>query len=459
MSLQAKQPHVLVISYPAQGHVNPMLQFCKRLVAKGIKTTFATTKSFSKTVHIDHNTPITFETFSDGFDDNGRDQLAPHDIYFTKLREEGSKSLSSLVEKLDGVNAIIYDGFLPWALDVAKRFKIFAVIFFTQTCAVNNIYYHVNRNLLKIPLSNSVVSLPGLPKLENWETPSFVHRFGEFPVVGELVFSQFTDIDQADWVFFNSFYKLEEEKFTKCSNRDIGLKQDHVKTVVDWMTKLWRVKTIGPTLPSMYLDKQLLEDNNYMINLFKPMSIECMSWLNNKPKGSVVYLSFGSLINHGPGQMNEIISTLTDGGFSFLWVIKSSEEANVPKEFVNSVSKKGLVVTWCPQLEVLAHESIGCFVTHCGYNSTLEAICSGVPVVGMPQWSDQSTNAKYVEDVWGVGVRAKPDANGIVRRQVLDSCIREVMEGEKTLAKEAIGQGGTSDKNIDEFVAELKLQS
>nr|GEY33260.1 UDP-glycosyltransferase 74G1-like [Tanacetum cinerariifolium] len=451
MSFQAKQPHVLVISYPAQGHVNPMLQFCKRLVAKGIKTTFATTKSFSKTVHIDHNTPVTFETFSDGFDDNGHDQLVPHDVYFPKLREEGSKSLSNLVEKLDSITAIIYDGFLPWALDVAKRFKIFGVIFFTQTCAVNNIYYHVNRNLLKIPLSNSVVSLPGLPKLENWETPSFVHRFGEHPVVGELVFSQFTDIDRADWVFFNSFYKLEEE-------------------VVDWMTKLWRVKTIGPTLPSMYLDKQLLDDNDYVINLFKPRSIECMSWLDNKPKGSVVYLSSGSLINHGPEQMNEIISTLTDGGFAFLWVIKSSEEANVPKEFVNSMSKKGLVVTWCPQLEVLAHESIGCFVTHCGYNSTLEAICSGVPVVGMPQWSDQSTNAKYVEDVWGVGVWAKPDTNGIVRRRVLDLCIREVMEGEKSikikknvikwraLAKEAIAKGGTSDKNIDEFVAELKLQ-
>lgn len=211
MSSAQKQPHVLVISYPAQGHVNPLLQFCKRLVAKGIKTTFATTFCFSKTLHIDHNTLITFETFSDGFDNNGPGQVVPPDVHYPMLREVGSKSLSHLVEKLDGLNALIYDGFLPWALDVAKRFGIVGAAFFTQTCAVNSIYYHVNRNHLKIPLSNSLVSLPGLPDLETSETPSFVHKPDLFPAVRDLVLSQFTDIDRADWVFFNTFYKLEEE--------------------------------------------------------------------------------------------------------------------------------------------------------------------------------------------------------------------------------------------------------
>ncbi|PWA51207.1 UDP-glycosyltransferase 74AF1 [Artemisia annua] len=472
MSLRTKQPHVLVISYPAQGHVNPLLQFCKRLAAKGIKITFATTKSFSKTVHIDNNTLISFETFSDGFDNNTPGQFVPPDVHFPKLHEVGSKSLSDLVTKLDGLNAIIYDGFLHWALDVAKRFGIVGAAFFTQTCAVNSIYYHVNRNILKTPLSNSVVSLPGLPKLENWETPSFVHKCDVFPVVRDVVFSQFTDIDRADWVFFNSFYKLEEEHKKILASRSIEVKTYNLesKKVVDWMMKLWRVRTIGPTLPSMYLDKQLLDDEDYMINLLKPKSIECMNWLKNKPKRSVVYLSFGSLIQPGPEQMEEITSSLTDGEFSFLWAMKSSEEAKVPKEFLNGESKKGLVVTWCSQLEVLAHESIGCFVTHCGFNSILEAIGLGVPIVAIPQWSDQTTNAKYVEDVWCVGVRAKPDANGIVNRRALDECIREVMEGEKgnviknnvikwrDSAKEAIGEGGSSDKNIDEFVAELKLQ-
>ncbi|KAI3678635.1 hypothetical protein L6452_37936 [Arctium lappa] len=452
MNLAPKRPHVLVISYPAQGHINPMLQFCKRLVAKGVKTTFATTFSISKTLHIDINSPVTFETFSDGFDNIGPDQFVSPDEHFPMLRKVGSESLSDLVRKLDGLDAIIYDGFLPWALDVAKRFGIVGAVFFTQTCAVNNIYYHVIRNFLKIPLLNSVVKVPGLPQLEDWETPSFVHKFDQFPAVSDFVFGQFTNIDQADWVFFNSFYKLEEE-------------------AVDWMGKLWRVRTIGPTLPSMYLDKRLLDDHNYGVNLFKPKCTESMNWLNDKPKKSVVYLSFGSVTQPGPEQMKEITCGLIDGGFNFLWVVKSSEENELPNEFLDGTSKKGLVVTWCPQLQVLAHESIGCFVTHCGFNSVLEAIGLGVPMVAMPQWSDQTTNAKYVEDVWGVGVRAKPDDNGIVSRRVLDSCIREVMEGEKgneikknvikwrDLGKEAVGEDGSSDKNIHEFVGELKLRS
>ncbi|KAK1436986.1 hypothetical protein QVD17_02770 [Tagetes erecta] len=211
MSSSQKPPHVLVISYPAQGHVNPMLEFCKRLVAKGIKTTFATTLSFSKSVTVDKNNLIDFETYSDGFDNNAPGQIVAPDVFFPKLREVGPKSVSDLVQRLNRLDALIYDGFLPWGLDVAKRFGLIGVAFFTQTCAVNSIYYHVNRKLLTIPLSSSVVSVPALPQLKNYETPSFVHKFGLFPAVCDLVFSQFTNIDQADWVFFNSFYKLEEE--------------------------------------------------------------------------------------------------------------------------------------------------------------------------------------------------------------------------------------------------------
>ncbi|KAJ0897912.1 hypothetical protein HanRHA438_Chr00c16g0850531 [Helianthus annuus] len=163
MSSSQKQPHVLVVSYPAQGHVNPMLQFCKRLVAKGIKTTFATTLSFSKSVTFDKNNHlINLETFSDGFDDNGSDEIVAPEVFFPKLREVGPNSLSDLVLQLDRPNVIIYDRFfffffLPWALDVAKRFRLMGAAFFTQTCAVNSIYYHVNRKLLTVPLTDSVV--------------------------------------------------------------------------------------------------------------------------------------------------------------------------------------------------------------------------------------------------------------------------------------------------------------
>ncbi|GKA55342.1 UDP-glycosyltransferase 74G1-like protein, partial [Tanacetum coccineum] len=94
-------------------------------------------------------------------------------------------------------------------------------------------------------------------------------------------------------------------------------------------------------------------------------------------------------------------------------------------------AEKGLIVAWCKQLDVLRHESVGCFVTHCGFNSTLEAISLGVPVVAMPQWADQITNGKCLEDIWGVGVRVKADDKGMVNRDNLVSCIKEIMEGER----------------------------
>lgn len=233
------------------------------------------------------------------------------------------------------------------------------------------------------------------------------------------------------------------------------------------MAKLWKLGTVGPTLPSMYLDKRLEHDKDYGISLFNPKISACMSWLNDKPSCSVVYVSFGSLAALNQDQMGELAWGLKGSNYYFLWVVRESEESKLPKNFIEETSEKGLVVSWCPQLEVLAHESIGCFVSHCGFNSVLEALSLGVAMVAMPQWSDQPTNAKYIEDVWRTGIRALPDEKGLVGREVVGKCIKEVMEGEKgkrlkanakkwkNLAKEAIEEGGSSDKDIDEFVAKL----
>ncbi|KAJ6734283.1 GLYCOSYLTRANSFERASE [Salix purpurea] len=106
-------------------------------------------------------------------------------------------------------------------------------------------------------------------------------------------------------------------------------------------------------------------------------------------------------------------------------------------------------------------------MTHCGWNSTLEALSLGVPMVAMPQWTDQPTNAKYIADVWRVGVRLQANEKGIITKEELEKCTREVMGGEtgdemrrnsekwKKLAMAAVGEGGSSDKNIIEFAAKL----
>ena len=233
------------------------------------------------------------------------------------------------------------------------------------------------------------------------------------------------------------------------------------------MSKVCRLLPIGPTIPSFYLDKHLKNDNDYGLNLFASDSSICNNWLNTKLEGSVIYLSFGSMASLSNKQMEELAFALKGSKFHFLWVVKASEEAKLPEKFVEEVGNKGLVVQWCSQLEVLSNKAIGCFLTHCGWNSTLEALSLGVPMVGVPQWTDQTMNAKYVQDVWKVGVRAKVCENGIVERAEIDFRNKEVMEGERgkyfqknankwrDLAIKAVSEGGISDNNIDEFVSKF----
>ncbi|KAL9347441.1 hypothetical protein Peur_058807 [Populus x canadensis] len=383
--------HCIVVSFPAQGHINPMLQFSKRLEHKGVKVTPVTTRFISNAI----------------------------------MSGSSSSSIKSYLDrfwkKLSGsdcpVDCIIYDAFMPWGLDVAKKFGLVGAAFFTQSCAVDSIYYHVHRGLIKLPVTETQILVPGLPPLEPQDLPSFIYHLGTYPDFFDMLLDQFSNIDRADWVFCNSFYMLERE-------------------VAHWFAKLWPFRCIGPTIPSMYLDKQLENDKDYGFSFFMQKNDVCMNWLNDRPKGSVVHVSFGSLLAWG----------LKRSDCYFLWVVRASEESKLSKDFAEESSAKGLVVRWCSQLEVLAHEAVGCFVTHCGWNSSLEAL-----------------------NVWNMGVKAAVDEKEIARRETIESCIREILEGKKgkeikrnaskwkELAKEAVKEGGSSDKNIDEFVANLVL--
>lgn len=230
------------------------------------------------------------------------------------------------------------------------------------------------------------------------------------------------------------------------------------------------IMTIGPTIPSMFLDKRFEDDQDYSFNLYSPNVDACMKWLDCQEIGSVVYVSFGSYASPSKDQMEEIAWGLKNSNYNILWVVKQSEKEKLPINFVEGISEKGLVVSWCSQLQVLAHKAVGCFVTHCGWNSILEALSLGVPMVAMPQWSDQTTNAKFIEDVWKTGVRVKVNEKlGVAARDEIAWCITKVMEEEsgmemrkaslkwKRLAKEAVDEGGSSDKNMDELVAKLEL--
>ncbi|KAK7313762.1 hypothetical protein VNO77_38960 [Canavalia gladiata] len=444
--------HCLVLAYPHQGHINPMLQFSKRLQHDGVKVTLVTTHFYCKTLPKLPGS-IALESISDGFDDGGFAEAESIKAYLDRFWKFGPQTFSELLERLiccgNSVDCVVYDSFLPWALDIAKKFGLIGAVFLTQPLFVNCVYFHAYKGNLKLPLSNHNmnISLSGLPPLQPYDLPSFLYDYGSYPASSELIVrKQFSNIEKADWVLCNTFYDLEKE-------------------VTHWLIKIWpKLKTVGPTIPSMFLDKRIIDDEEYGFSLFK--SEECVKWMDSKPKGSIVYVSFGSFSILNEEQMEEVAFALQESGFHFLWVVRATEVGKIPKSF-NRNSEKGLVVTWCSQLKVLEHEAIGCFVTHCGWNSALEALSLGVPMIAVPQWTDQPTNAKLIEDIWKIGLRVPADDKGIFRREALKHSIMEIMKSEKgirikknaiqwkSLAAKAVDEDGSSHMNIREFVDSL----
>lgn len=443
--------HVVVIPYPSQGHINPLLQFAKRLASKGVKATVATTHYTVKSICGPH---VGVEAISDGFDQGGFAQAKKEDVYLESFKSNGSRTLSELIKKYDNtsnpVSCIVYDSFLTWALDVAKQHGLYGAAFFTNSAAICSIFCRIHHGMLTLPVKHEdlPLSLPGLPPLNFADLPTFIRFPESYPAYLAMKLNQYSNLDKADWIFDNTFEELEGQEARAVSD-------------------LWPGKLIGPMVPSAYLDGRIKGDTGYGSSLWKPLSEECIEWLETKPEKSVVYISFGSMVSLTTEQMEELARAFQDSNLHFLWVVRESQLDKLPSWFIDSTKEKGLIVTWCNQLEVLEHPAIGCFVTHCGWNSTLEGLSLGVPMVGVPQWTDQVTDAKFIEDVWEVGVRAKEDEKGIVRKEELVKCFKQVMEGKrsqeirknvnrwKTLAEEAISEGGSSDNNINDFVNSL----
>lgn len=212
-----KRGHVVVIPYPSQGHVNPLLQFSKNLALKGVKITFATTVFISNTFKPKLPSSIQLDTISDGYDDGGFAKAESIPDYLTKLEAAGSKTLTHLISKYKDsphpVNCIVYDSFLPWALVVAKQFGIASATFFTQACTVNFVYYCLHRGLLKLPIPSSSfpLSIRGLHSLELGDMPSFISVPGSYPAYLEMVLNQFAKSEQVDFILINAVQGFEEE--------------------------------------------------------------------------------------------------------------------------------------------------------------------------------------------------------------------------------------------------------
>ncbi|XP_010552632.1 PREDICTED: UDP-glycosyltransferase 74B1 [Tarenaya hassleriana] len=446
--------HVVVMPYPVQGHLNPMIQFAKRLASKGVRATVATT---SYTVSSISAASLAVEPISDGFEFcRIADPSFSVELHCESFKQHGSETLTRVIEKFKStdspVDCLVYDSFLPWGLDVARGTGVSAAAFFTNNLTVCSVLSRFSSGEFPLPVDPNAAPfrIRGLPPLNVDDLPSFVtrHRLSH-PAHRQMLLGQFTNHENADWLFVNSFQGLETQDDESGDSEAI------------------RAKLIGPMIPSAYLDGRIKGDKGYGASLWKPLSKECMDWLESKPSQSVAFVSFGSFANVTDKQLREIAFGLKESNFYILWVIKDAQIEKLPDGFVESVKDRALMVSWCNQLEVLAHDAVGCFLTHCGWNSTLEGLSLGVPMVGMPQWSDQQCDAKFIEQVWKVGYRAKEDVEGVVKREEIVRCLKGVMEGEssvkiressmewKELAKKAMSEGGSSDLRIEEFVRTL----
>ncbi|CAN0843688.1 Mogroside IE synthase [Linum grandiflorum] len=464
----SRNPHVIILPCPAQGHINPAVQFSKLLVSKGLKVTLVISTHVELAIsQLGSVRVVVLSAYNheeaEYEEEEEEEEGAEGDVdllkaYRMRVKKELPGVVSGIREGGERVACLVYDSIMPWGLGVARKLNMAGAAFFTQSCAADAIFCSHYQGTLKLPVGEDrVVRVEGMGRLlDLHDLPSLIYDPETLPGSLDLLSRQFSTVVDADWVFCNTFCGLEGQ-------------------VLEYLRSRFKFKAVGPTIPSLYLSGNNRTDDivshDYGLSLFKPKPEEAdyMNWLDSKEPGSVVYISFGSLATLSHKQTQEIAAALKMiNNHPFLWVVRQSEQDKLPEHFMEETSGRGMVVTWCNQLEVLAHKSTGCFVTHCGWNSTMEGLCLGVPMVGVPQMADQMTNAKFISDVWEVGVRVKIDEEEkIVKSGEVWWCISELMEGErgkgimenvekwKNLAGAAAAPGGTSDRNIDEFVAQL----
>ncbi|CAJ1977398.1 unnamed protein product [Sphenostylis stenocarpa] len=457
--------HVLLVAFSAQGHINPLLRLGKTLLTRGLHVTLATTElvyhRVFKSSAADADTatiPASVTTngiqvifFADGFG-NGKNKVTP-DSYMELVGKFGPINLSNVIKDhfLDTskrLACIINNPFVPWVADVAANYNIPCACLWIQPCALYAIYYRFYNNLNQFPTLEEPsisVKLPGLPSLQPQDLPSFVLPSNPFGSMSKVLAQMFQHMKKLKWILANSFDELEKE-------------------VMDSMAQLCPITTVGPLVPPSLLGQD--ENEDVGIEMWKPQD-SCMEWLNHQPPSSVIYVSFGSIIVLTAKQLESLAKALKNSKKAFLWVIKNKEEEEavpLPEGFVEESKEQGMVVPWCPQTKVLSHPAIACFLTHCGWNSMLEAITAGTPMIAWPQWTDQPTNAKLISHVFRLGVRLTQGSDGFVATEEVERAIELVFAAEefkrnaselKRAAREAVAQGGSSDRNIQSFVDEI----
>ncbi|KAJ9705144.1 hypothetical protein PVL29_003275 [Vitis rotundifolia] len=469
MGSESKLVHVFLVSFPGQGHVNPLIRLGKRLASKGLLVTFSTPESIGKQMRkasniTDQPTPvgeglIRFEFFEDEWDEN-EPKRQDLDLYLPQLELVGKKVLPQMIKKHAEqdrpVSCLINNPFIPWVSDVAADLGIPSAMLWVQSCACFSTYYHYYHGLVPFPSEAEPeidVQLPCMPLLKYDEVASFLYPTTPYPFLRRAILGQYRNLDKPFCILMDTLEELEPE-------------------VIEYMSKICPIKPVGPLyknpkVPNAAVRGDFMKADN------------CIEWLDSKPPSSVVYVSFGSVVYLKQDQVDEIAYGLLNSGVQFLWVMKPPhkdaglELLVLPEGFLEKVGDKGKVVQWSPQEQVLAHPSVACFVTHCGWNSSMEALSSSMPVVAFPQWGDQVTDAKYLVDEFKIGVRmCRGEAeNKLITRDEVEKCLIKATTGPKAAemkqnamkwkkaAEQAVAEGGSSERNLQGFVDDVRRRS
>ncbi|KAG4119046.1 hypothetical protein ERO13_D11G054850v2, partial [Gossypium hirsutum] len=423
-SIEAQKPHVVCIPYPSQGHVNPMTQLAKLLHSKGFHITFVNTEF--------NHIGAWFEMIPDGLPQSDQDATQDIPALCDSTRKNCLAPLLELITKLNSsdvppVTCIVSDGFQFWTasacgfmcyLQYNEIFKRGIVPFKDEK--------FVNDGTLDTPID----WIPGMSNMRLKDIPSFIRTIDPNDIMFDFMESEAQNCLKSSAIIFNTFDELEHEV---------------LEAIV---AKFPRIYTLGPL---SLLGRHVPESHfsSLRSSLWKE-DTNCIEWLNQREPKSVVYVNYGSVTVMSDYHLKEFAWGLANSKHPFLWI------------FFEEVKDRGFITSWCPQDRVLSHGSVGVFLTHCGWNSTLESISGGLPVICWPFFAEQQTNCRFACTRWGIGVEVNPN----VYRDDVAALVKEMMEGEngKKMKKKALewrekahvatDVGGSSYNNFDRFIEE-----
>ncbi|XP_075484815.1 hydroquinone glucosyltransferase-like [Primulina tabacum] len=456
---RANSPHIVMLPTPGMGHLIPLIEFAKKLLEQNCFTITFLIPTDNSPLHLPQKTLLQSLPLDSvktiflppvSFDDLPEDTKIETRISLSVIRS--LPSLSKVLNELNQlrrVSAFVVDLFGSFTFDLAEELGIPSFVFYTCSAMTLSYSFH----LLQLDASGKcehrdlpeTVGLPGCVPVHYSDLPDEIHDRNDeaYKMAVELSKKYYL----AKGILINTFLDLEADTLE-------AFEQGRFSNIPP-------VYPIGPlTRPSSNIDN-------------KP---EFMKWLDEQPLRSTVFVSFGSGGTLSRIQLQELISGLERSDQRYLLVAKSSNEkarnaayftsneneADARSEFLDpSPSRKGFILSqWCPQIEVLSHQAIGGFVTHCGWNSILESITHGVPLIAWPLFAEQKMNAVLLSEGLKVAFRVREEANGVVGSEQISKLARsliEAKEGEelrnrirnlKDSASQVLSQVGSSAKSL-----------